>query len=83
MGDVLENSCKEVLLLFQPHLLSPPHLHVIADEIVPLQRKLYAVGEFLTTNLRRARAKVLKVIMDDHVMKFKRILDHKYEVLRI
>ncbi|KAH0776708.1 hypothetical protein KY290_008119 [Solanum tuberosum] len=64
---------------FRERITEQPNIRVFKlQEMIRKKFKLYVSK----TTVRRARAKVLKDIMDDHVVEFGRILDYKDELLR-
>jgi len=64
---------------FRERITEQPNIRVFKlQEMIKKKFKLH-VGK---TTVRRARAKVLKDIMGDHVVEFGRILDYKDELLR-
>ncbi|XP_049381167.1 uncharacterized protein LOC125845664 [Solanum stenotomum] len=64
---------------FRERIIEQPNIRVFKlQEMIWKKIKLYVDK----TTMRRARAKVLKDIMGDHVVEFGRILDYKDELLR-
>ncbi|KAH0758088.1 hypothetical protein KY290_021581 [Solanum tuberosum] len=65
--------------VFRQRILEQPSIRVLKLQDLIRKKLKVHVGK---TTVRRARAKVLKAIMGDHIVEFGRILDYKDELLR-
>ncbi|KAG5598442.1 hypothetical protein H5410_029812 [Solanum commersonii] len=73
------SNAKFISTHFRKRINEQPNIRVFKlQELIRKKFKIY-VGK---TTVRRARAKVLKDIMGDHIVKFGKILDYKDELLR-